>query len=115
MKRRSHVIYTDTELNSVDVVYLNIYQSFISMAMKMHGYIRTWGLNTSKSTNFIKSKRLINLAFKPSQLYVDTVYNVIQETYVCIRRCNKTKVARDYAAVSAIQKAPVTWYACLFL
>jgi telomerase reverse transcriptase len=55
-KARSHALYCDERLNAEHVVYLNIYQNFVLSAMKMHGYIHTWGLDVGKSTKFILSK-----------------------------------------------------------
>lgn len=55
-KFRSHILYCDSILNSEHTVYLNIYQNFVLAAMKMHQYIRHWGINTNKSSKFIQSK-----------------------------------------------------------
>ena len=50
---KSHNIYCDTEFNTDHVVFLNIYQNFLLSAMKMHRYIRSWGIDVSKSHSFI--------------------------------------------------------------
>lgn len=56
VKLRSHIIYSDSGLNTEQTIYLNVYQNFVLTAMKMHRYIRTWGINTSKNSMFIESK-----------------------------------------------------------
>ena len=42
-RAKSHAIYTDTTLNSNDIVCTNIHQAFVLTAMKMHAYIRAAG------------------------------------------------------------------------
>jgi len=53
-KFRSHIIYCDSDLNSKHTVYINIYQNFVLVAMKMHLYIHDWGISTKKSSKFIR-------------------------------------------------------------
>lgn len=53
-KLRSHILYNDFDLNTDEGVYLNIYQNFVLTAMKMHQYIRNWGISPSKSPKYIK-------------------------------------------------------------
>ena len=52
-KSKSHIIYNDAELNSREAIYVNIYQNFTVLAMKMHHYLRQWGLDVDKSHTFI--------------------------------------------------------------
>jgi len=54
-KYRSHMLFCDTTLNPEHVVYLNAYQNFLIVAVKMLAYIRAWGINISKSSKFIFS------------------------------------------------------------
>ena len=56
-KAKSHDIYCDAELNTGHVVHLNIYQNLVLSAMKMHSYIRTWGIDVAKNWKFIHSER----------------------------------------------------------
>lgn len=46
------------DLNTESVVYLNIYQNFILCAMKMHGYLRDWGLKANKNAAFLRGRSL---------------------------------------------------------
>lgn len=75
-KAKSHIIYSDTDLNTEHVVYLNIYQNFLLSALKMHGYIREWGLTATKNTAFIRSKY---------SLY----YNIFKRLIYGQKRCGK--------------------------
>lgn len=43
VKMRNHVILNDTSLNGRRVVYINAFQNFLFTAMKMHGYLKSWG------------------------------------------------------------------------
>lgn len=52
-KGRSHSIYTDTSFNSLAVVYSNIYQNFLILAMKMANYIKVWGMDPDKHRDFV--------------------------------------------------------------
>lgn len=112
VKRRNHIIYVDTDLNTWETVYLNIYQEYVSMAMKMHGYIRTWGIDAARSTTFIKCIYWINFFTCHWELmqYIAIIYNVIHETYICIRRCARSKMAETFNANCNVQKAAVIWY-----
>lgn len=55
-RAKSHAIFSDGELNSERVVYLNIYQNLLLTAMKMHEYIRDWGVRGRKNTAFLRSE-----------------------------------------------------------
>jgi len=52
-RAKSHPIFSDIELNTNDVVYLNVYQNFLLCAYKMHSYLRNWGLSAKKNAAFI--------------------------------------------------------------
>jgi telomerase reverse transcriptase len=62
-KARSHMIYTDTQLNGLHTAYVNVYQSFIITALKMHHYIMGWGTNVAKNAKFLNSR--LNLIYHP--------------------------------------------------
>jgi telomerase reverse transcriptase len=53
-KARSHVIYTDTDLNGSHTVHVNVYQNFIVSAMKMHHYLMAWGIDVGKNTKLLR-------------------------------------------------------------
>jgi len=92
-KFRSHIIYCDSDLNSEHTVYLNIYQNFVLVAMKMHLYIRDWGISTNKSSKFIR----------------DSVHQVIRYAYASMRNKASNKVARTSAGKCDIEKDHVIW------
>lgn len=52
IKARSHIIYNDTNHNSSHSVYLNIYQSFLIVALKFHSYIKEWGADPRRRPAF---------------------------------------------------------------
>jgi hypothetical protein len=52
-RAKSHPIFSDADLNTDDVVYLNIYQNLLLCAYKMHSYLRNWGLSYKKNATFI--------------------------------------------------------------
>lgn len=53
-KAKSHAIFSDRDLNTEYVVYLNIYQNSLMTAMKMHEYLRTWSLNGKRNNIFLR-------------------------------------------------------------
>lgn len=55
-KAKSHAIFSDRELNTEYVVYLNIYQNSLMTAMKMHEYLRTWCVNKRRNNAFLRGK-----------------------------------------------------------
>lgn len=54
-RAKSHIIFCDTDLNTIPGVYLNAYQNFLVIAMRMHHYLRSWGANIRKNLKFIHS------------------------------------------------------------
>lgn len=58
MRPKCHPIFFDSNINSADVVRLNIYQVFLLCAMKFHCYVSelsyVWKLNTSSYLKIIE-------------------------------------------------------------
>jgi len=92
-KAKSHIIFCDSGLNSPHVVHLNVYQNFLLSAMKMHHYLREWGLNVTKSACFIRN----------------TVQQMIKYTYTTMRNKASNKVATASGGRCDIQRAQVIW------
>jgi hypothetical protein len=46
-------MYTDPIFNSLPVVYSNLYQNFLILAMKMLNYTKAWGVDPDKHRDFI--------------------------------------------------------------
>uniref|UniRef100_A0A0W0FMP3 Telomerase reverse transcriptase n=1 Tax=Moniliophthora roreri TaxID=221103 RepID=A0A0W0FMP3_MONRR len=92
-KARSHIIYTDSELNSEHSVFLNIYRNFLIAAMKMHCYLRHWNVNTKKNKSFL----------------YETVKQMHTYCFASIRGKTLSKMAREYRASIKLQKEDVSW------
>ncbi|KAG5646942.1 hypothetical protein DXG03_001665 [Asterophora parasitica] len=56
-------IYSDSALNTTDVIYLNVYQNFLLCAMKMHGYLSDWGRKSRRNSPFIYGMFIQSRAF----------------------------------------------------
>ena len=54
-RSKSHIIFCDSDLNTLPGVYLNAYQNFLVIGMRMHHYLRSWGANIRKNVKFIHS------------------------------------------------------------
>ena len=54
-RAKSHIIFCDSDLNTLPGVYLNAYQNFLVIGMRMHHYLRSWGANIRKNVKFIHS------------------------------------------------------------
>jgi hypothetical protein len=63
-RAKSHPIFSDADLNTDDVVYLNIYQNFLLCAYKMHSYMRDWGLSAKKNAAFIHGAPFISRCYQ---------------------------------------------------
>ena len=63
-KAKSHAIFSDKELNTEYVVYLNIYQNSLMTAMKMHEYLQTWCVNKKRNNAFLRGK--CNISTQPN-------------------------------------------------
>lgn len=92
-KSRSHMIYTDTQLNGLHTAHVNVYQSFIIAATKMHHYIMSWGLDIVKNQKFLNN----------------VIRHVIRYTYTAIRHQSCNKVARDSGGACDLQTYSVSW------
>lgn len=92
-KARSHMIYTDTQLNGLHTAYVNVYQSFIITALKMHHYIMGWGTNVAKNAKFLNN----------------VIKQVIRYAHTAIRHKSCNKVARDSGGVCDLQGRSVSW------
>lgn len=83
-KSKSHIIYSDTVLNSPHTIQLNIYQNFMLCAMKMHYYLKSWGLNVKKDSKFILSECVLCLYFWPVLIPVrNRHYPAASPLYIC--------------------------------
>ncbi|KAJ3515494.1 hypothetical protein NLJ89_g1720 [Agrocybe chaxingu] len=56
-KAKSHAIFSDSDLNTEHVVYLNLYQNLLMTAVKMHEYIRDWSTNRRRNNTFLETMR----------------------------------------------------------
>ncbi|OBZ72156.1 Telomerase reverse transcriptase [Grifola frondosa] len=92
-KSKSHIIWNDTTLNSVHTVYLNIYQNFMLLAMKMHHYLRSWGLNVPGSFSFI----------------LRTIRQMIRYTYATMRNKSTNKVAKAGGGRCDVKEVQILW------
>ncbi|KAF5391483.1 hypothetical protein D9757_002434 [Collybiopsis confluens] len=93
-KRRSHVIYTDSTLNSKHAVHLNIYQHFLLSAMKMDGYIRDWDGKLRRETE---------------KLIRNTTQQMFSHCYSAIRSKALNHIAKLNECQVEVQKADVMW------
>ncbi|OJT07372.1 Telomerase reverse transcriptase [Trametes pubescens] len=92
-KSKSHIVYNDATLNSAHAVHLNAYQNFTVLAMKMHHYLRQWGLDVPKHHAFV----------------LKTIRQAIRFAYTSA--CNKAthKLARTHAARIDLQERQAAW------
>jgi hypothetical protein len=109
-KHRSHIIYCDTLLNSVDGVYRNIYDNFLLAAAKMHRYIRAWGIVPWNETIFLLSEyRRSQTYFLHSYRYVGAIHETVQYSYASIKS-HAASSASKYADVQCdVHESHVTW------
>lgn len=87
------MIYTDTHLNGLHTAHVNVYQSFLIAAMKMHHYIMSWGTSVEKNAKFLNN----------------VIRQVIKYTYTAIHHKSYNKVARDSGGICDLQKSSVLW------
>lgn len=83
-------------------------------AMKMHGYIRDWGIDVKKNTAFIQSMSRNFLLIRPSTDHrSDTVQQMINYTYAAIRNKASNKLSKASLGRCKVQKVAVIW--CVLL
>jgi hypothetical protein len=104
-KSKRHDIYCDTEFNTSTTVYLNIYQNFVLSAMKMHRYLRCWGIDVSKNVAFIHSMSPCAHIDDVAECSIGTVQQMIQSTFAAIR----TRYKKDRDQNRDVQKISVIW------
>jgi hypothetical protein len=79
------MIYTDTQLNGLHTAHVNVYQSFIITAMKMHHYIMGWGTNIAKNAKFLNSRlNLIHTSLRTMLLTTNRCYQTGYQ--ICLYR-----------------------------
>lgn len=88
-RARSHLIYCDAALNTEHVVYVNIYQNFVLCAMKMHSYLREYGVPMRANSKFL----------------TETVHRSITYSYATMRG----QLRKGDAGGRTLQKTCVTW------
>lgn len=64
-RAKCHVIYSDTDLNTEPVVYLNIYQNMLLTALKMQQYLVESKLLSRNNTAFVHKaiQRIVNVSY----------------------------------------------------
>jgi hypothetical protein len=53
-RTRSHILFTDSSLNSSFTVHLNIYENFLITAMKVVQYVMEWGVDVNKAQALLR-------------------------------------------------------------
>ncbi len=116
-KSKSHIVYNDATLNSAHAVHLNAYQNFTVLAMKMHHYLRQWGLDVPKHHAFVlsapsspfASAEYVVLIVWPRVFPAETIRQAIRFAYTSA--CNKAthKLARTHAARIDLQERQAAW------
>ena len=116
-KLRSHLIYYDTDLNSVQTAYVNVYQSFQMIAMKYHAYLKVWRPQTARNPMFFLSAYSAKSTAQDlprvltSDLFVlDAIHRIVHYAFLAIRSWFDFDVAREHkASHSGFRKSHVTW------
>ncbi|KAL1918651.1 uncharacterized protein VTP21DRAFT_2673 [Calcarisporiella thermophila] len=90
LKPKFHPIYIDTELNSITVVLLNIYQNYILCAMKFHHHAKS-------------------LPMQNERFLIEATFNIIRFGYVLIRSRQSSQIARQCGCKCEVTEAQVLW------
>ncbi|KAF5382158.1 hypothetical protein D9615_004408 [Tricholomella constricta] len=93
-RTKSRPIYSDSALNTDDVIYLNVYQNFLLCAMKMHGYLCDWNSKSRRDSPFI---------YNTVQKMINNSYSTLRNRIVRMTRMNTLD------RPSGIQKLVVKW------
>ena len=89
-KAKSHLVFSDTYFNTEHVVYLNIYQNLLMIAIKMHEYLRDWGVSGKRNISFLRSKFQIVYLSLSSEDALKASSNV-QSTTIILLSANKRR------------------------
>lgn len=112
-RHKSHAIYCDTDLNTIRVVYFNMYTNFLLSAMKMHRYLKTWGVNFENSSNMVSGS--FSYLFNPRQWLTELsgmVDQMIRSTFKTIQNKISNKLAKSLNARCDIKEISVVWCVC---
>jgi hypothetical protein len=94
-------------------VYLNAYQNFLVIAMRMHHYLRSWGANIRKNLKYIHSKsRLTFFRLLPDHDGIPvsgTIQQVVRYTYAVMRSKASNKVSTAQGGKCDVEKTCITW------
>ena len=112
-RAKSHIIFCDTDLNTIPGVYLNAYQNFLVIAMRMHHYLRSWGANIRKNLKFIHSMPRLFLTDCSRIImnfpYSGTIQQVVRYTYAVMRSKALNKVSTAQGGKCDVEKTCITW------
>lgn len=92
-RAKSHIIFCDSDLNTLPGVYLNAYQNFLVIGMRMHHYLCSWGANIHKNVKFIHR----------------TIQQVVRYTYAVMRSKASNKVSTAQGGKCPVEKTCITW------
>lgn len=116
-KLRSHLIFYDMDLNSVQTAYVNVYQSFQMIAMKFHAYLKVWRPQIARNPMFFLSAcaaewidRVAARADCTWSVIPDAIHRIVHYAFLAIRSWFDFDVAREHkASHSGFRKSHVTW------
>ena len=106
-KAKSHAIFSDRELNTEYVVYLNIYQNSLMTAMKMHEYLRAWCVNRKQNNAFLRGK--CNISSHPNSTQssrLDAIRRAVMYNYTSVHAQSR----RKGCVHPNVHKEAVLWY-----
>ena len=106
-KAKSHAIFSDRELNTKHVVYLNIYQNSLMTAMKLHEYLQTWCVSKKRNNAFLRGKCNISTHLNSTlSSRLDAIRRAVMYNYTSVDAQSR----RKGCAHPNIHKEAVLWY-----
>ena len=110
-RAKSHIIFCDSDLNTLPGVYMNAYQNFLVVGMRMHHYLRSWGANIRKNLKFIHSitRNSSDYFLNHEMSFSGTIQQVVRYTYAVMRNKALNKVSAAQAGKCEVEKTCVTW------
>ena len=112
VKVRSHSMYTDTNFNSANTVYSNIYQAMLVVALKFRAYVQEWsGSLRGKVTFFWSTSVFLSLACDDADSIgrIDALQKIVKYEHSALVRQSRGRKAAKLAATFDLERSHVLW------
>jgi hypothetical protein len=109
IKYRCHPLTLDTNINSLETVYLNVYQAFLFIAMKFHLLAKNLPQSAEKNPSFFAGIFVYNILISE-----DTILRTIDFMNSAIKQATNSESALEMECNCPLSAIEVKWFIIFF-